>query len=185
MGCPVCDSPLPPSPSAPPRRSGSPDKPRSPKQTPTHYPTRLQASSPRPAPPGRHRIPEVAAAIPRRLSCAGTSASIPLSLLTACPIRISRCPAPSTRLHQSRLLAAGSPCLRLQLFRPLGLASGCRKKNFPLAEDACAHVGRPAVDVLACVPAQTLTPEALATVVVRGAADAYAVSFSFHFFPLG
>lgn len=77
-----------------------PSEPR----TPAHYSTRPQTSA-----PGGARIPEFAA-MPRRLSCAVPPASIPLPPLTRLSDSNSRCPAPCLGFHQSRLLAAGSPC---------------------------------------------------------------------------
>ena len=77
----------------------------------------------------RDNLPEIAAAISRRLR-AGTPASIPLPPGARLSIRISRCPALSIGFHQSRLLVAGSSCICLPLSRPLGLA--CRSfKSFP------------------------------------------------------
>lgn len=67
--------------------------------------------------PARARVPEVAAAISRRLR-AGTPASILLLPWARLSIRISRCPALFPGLHQSRLLAAGSLSLCLAPILP-------------------------------------------------------------------
>lgn len=81
----------------------------------------------------RANLPEIAAAISRRLR-AGSPASIPPPPWARLSIRISRCPALSIGFHQSRLLVAGSSCICLPLSRPLGLASGSFNKVSPGGE---------------------------------------------------